>query len=127
MVAFYTWAMDSNIVPIIEVKKNQNNVIPDELKNKEKIIFSIHPNSVSHLIFGKNNIQFYARFKGVSFNVVISNDAVTKIFNKETGVGLEFNEAIEVNHIQTENEEDNPDIPQQTQRKRKLILIKKDK
>lgn len=124
MVAFYTWAMDSDIVPILEVKKHPNNIVPDDLKKKEKILFSIHPNSVTHLIFGKNSVQFYAKFKGNSFHTTISNEAVSKIFNKDNGNGLEFGEAIEVNQIETENENIAPEKLAKKINKSKLILIK---
>lgn len=126
MVAFYTWAMDSNIVPILEIKNHSENIVPQDIKNKEKVLFSIHPNSISHLIFGKNNIQFYAKFKGESFHVTIVNEAVTKIFNKDNGQGLEFNDVTEVNNIETANENEAPlragIVPK---KKSKLILITK--
>lgn len=127
MVAFYTWAMDSNIVPILEIKKDSNNIVPQEIMQKEKVLFSIHPNSVSHLIFGKNNIQFFAKFKGESFHITIVNESVTKIFNKDNGQGLEFNDVTEVNQIETANELEAPlNDSVSKNKKNKLILIKKD-
>lgn len=134
MLAFYTWAMDSRIVPILEVRKHPNNNIPEELKQKEQVLFSIHPNAVNNLNFGKLQIEFQAQFKGKSFQVKIPHEAISKIFNKENGNGLEFNDAIQVNQIfQTENQ-DNPsvEIPNDNLansskkvKKSNLILIKK--
>lgn len=135
MLAFYTWAIDSNVVPLLEVRPHEQNVIPEELKNKSKIIFSIHPKSVQNLIFGKKFIEFQARFQGTPFQVSICHEAISKIFNKDTGNGLEFNETIEVNQLETANEiEENSPIDKPAKlsdknpiRKNRLILIKKEK
>ena len=77
--AFYTWAMDINFTPLIEVSNSSINKIPANLKDKENIIFNIHPGSIRNLIFGKDCIEFEAKFGGEAHNLSIYHKTIKKI------------------------------------------------
>lgn len=121
--AFYTWAMDINFTPLIEVSSTSKNKIPEMLKDKETIIFNIHPSSVKNLIFGKDFIQFEARFSGESCNLSISHQSIKKIFSKEDGYGLEFNVFDEANKLESNLK---TDTLKPIKQKKHLVLIKND-
>lgn len=123
--AFYTWAMDINFTPLIEVSNASKNKVPDSLKSKDTIIFNIHPSSVRNLIFGKDFIEFEARFSGEPCGLSIAHDTIKKIFSKEDGYGLEFKVFDEVNKVES-NLYSDTDTLKPIRQKKHLVLIKND-
>ena len=69
--AFYTWAMDLEFTPLIEVNhlflKNQNILLENKSSN---FIFNIHPAATRNMIFSK---------MGITFETTINNE--TNIIN----------------------------------------------
>lgn len=121
--AFYTWAMDINFTPLIEVSNSSINKIPSNLKDKENIIFNIHPGSIRNLIFGKDCIEFEAKFGGESCNLSIYHKTIKKIFSKEDGYGLEFNVFDELNKSELTQDDD---TLKPIKKLKHLLLIKND-
>lgn len=87
---FYNWATDFNNVPLIEIKKNPNNKLPENLMNQESIILNIDINAVEELTFGNEGLIFKARFNQKIIDLFISYHSISKIFIQNTGHGLEF-------------------------------------
>ena len=104
--AFFTWSIDTNQTPIIEVFEHSNNKLPDGFFNNRFINLNIQPSATRNMVLGKEKIEFEARFSGQPFNVVIDYDSIKKIFNKEDGYGLEFNFQ-PINENQTNHQNDN--------------------
>lgn len=121
--AFYTWTMDIGFTPLIEINYSSKNIIPQILKEKETIVFNIHPSSINNLVFGKDSIEFEARFSSTPHNISIYHESIKKIFSKEDGYGLEFNLFDEVNKNESSNLSENL---RPIKQKGHLILIKND-
>lgn len=88
--AFYSWSLDNGNTPLIEFTDHKENLIPKHIISSGIAIISIHPDYIQNMILGKDNMQFEAFFNGQPFSVNMHYDSVTKIFNKEDGHGLEF-------------------------------------
>jgi stringent starvation protein B len=88
--AFYTWAIDLGLTPLIEVQKNSGNQIPPQLNPDDTVIFNIHPNATRNLVLGKEHIEFHAKFNGISEQITVLHSSISRIFNKEDNYGLDF-------------------------------------
>lgn len=110
--AFYTWSIDLGFTPLIEVQPYEKNILPNHLIN-QNIILNIHHNATRNLVFGKDKIDFQARFDGNSYDITIYHYSIRKILNKEDKYGLDFD-------LELEQEE------QSKKSKPKLYLVKND-
>lgn len=88
--AFYTWSIDLGLTPLIEIQKDCENNIPAELSDEDTVIFNIHPNATRNLVFGKEHIEFQAKFNGQSQQITILHTTISRIFNREDNYGLDF-------------------------------------
>lgn len=129
--AFYTWCIDYAATPMVEVSKDSRHHLPAHLTHEEILRFDINPNAINDFVFGKEGMTFEARFgsvkDGIVQDVFLHYHAVTKIFAKETGEGLNFSTFL-VNHNVTEGSEDNKENKQDKAEKKKtyLQLVKND-
>lgn len=88
--AFYNWAIDHNLTPFIKTEKSQFNNLPLEFSNEDYVVLNIGEKATSHFIFDSEGLSFNTNFSNNSFKVFINYNAISKIFTKETGYGLEF-------------------------------------
>lgn len=89
--AMHEWAIDSQCTPQITVDTTVSGVmVPASFISDGRMVLNIHPNAVSDLIMGNDEIRFDARFSGVPHNVVVPIDAILAIFCRETGKGMVF-------------------------------------
>lgn len=88
--AFYTWCMDINLTPLIEIIPNAEHNLPAHVAKNSPVVLNIHPNSVRNLILGKDVLEFQALFSGIAQTITIPYDSVRKIYAREDGYGLEF-------------------------------------
>jgi stringent starvation protein B len=88
--AFYTWCMDMGMTPLVSTYFDNNNMLPDHLKDEDSIILNIHPNAVRNLVFGKDSVEFEALFNQKPFQVVLYYDSIECIYSKEDGYGLDL-------------------------------------
>lgn len=119
--AFYTWALDLKLTPLIEIKQHKENDIPPHLLHEKSIIFNVHPNATKNIIFGKATLQFEALFSSKIYIVNIDYSSILRIFTKEDGYGLEFADA---QNITNEITQDNS--VKEIKRIKHLVLIKND-
>lgn len=121
--AFYTWAIDNRLTPLIEIENHPDNQIPALLNDKDTIMFNIHTSSTRNLIFSKDGISFDAQFSNQLENLSISHKHIKRIFTKEDGCGLEFQTFEDPDHVAplTQNSELKP-----IKQKKHLILVKND-
>lgn len=98
--AFYTWAIDKETTPLIEIAKDFYNSLPIQSEDNITFILNIHPDATRNMIFGKKEIQFEAIFSGQYFQVTITYESIKKIFTKENEYELLF--PIDYKKLQTE-------------------------
>jgi stringent starvation protein B len=88
--AIHEWCSDSNLTPYISVKVDANTRVPAEYVKNGEIVLNIGYDATHRLTIGNDNIQFAARFGGVSRECSIPIEAVLGIFARENGKGLYF-------------------------------------
>lgn len=89
--ALYEWILDNNYTPYVAVNAHyEGAIVPKEFVQDGQIILDINPNAVHKFAMGKDDLQFQARFSGVSRQIYIPMPAITAIYAKETGAGMVF-------------------------------------
>ncbi|HHJ14771.1 MAG TPA: ClpXP protease specificity-enhancing factor [Gammaproteobacteria bacterium] len=98
--AIHEWLLDNQCTPHLLVDAEAKGVeVPTQYVQDGKIVLNIGPSAVEGLRIGNDEVQFLARFSGVSQMVSIPMRAVLAIYAKENGRGMMFGE----------NEEPGPD------------------
>ena len=90
--AVHEWACDSGLTPYISVKIDENTRVPMEHVRNGEIVLNICYDATHKLTIGNDQIQFSARFGGVSRECLVPVSAVQGIFARENGQGLFFPE-----------------------------------
>ena len=88
--AIYDWCCDGGFTPYISVKVDAQTRVPMEYVKKGEIVLNISPDATRNITLGREEIQFSARFNGVSREISVPIAAVAAIFAKENGQGLFF-------------------------------------
>jgi stringent starvation protein B len=90
----YDWINDNYKTPYIMVNADYLGVsVPKEFVDKGKIILNISPDAVHKLLMSNEEIEFHARFSGISRHVYIPIPAVMAIYAQENvGAGMVFGE-----------------------------------
>lgn len=88
--AIFEWCVDSGFTPYVSAVVDEYCRVPMEYVKNGEIVLNINPSATRNLTLGNEEIQFSARFNGVSRDVSIPLSAVLGIFAKENGEGLFF-------------------------------------
>lgn len=89
--AFFDWILDNGMTPHLLVQTGSPEVrVPERHINDGKIVLNIYPDAVRKLELGNDDIQFNARFDGVSMHVHFPVATVLAIYAKENGQGMNF-------------------------------------
>lgn len=91
--AIYDWAIDHHLTPqvLVDVStKGDEVVVPIDYVKEDRIVLTIHPQSVMGLEMDNQNLRFSARFSGKPFEVCIPIVAIIAIYCKENGQGIAF-------------------------------------
>lgn len=89
--AMYDWILDNELTPYIMVNTTVYGVqVPSEFIQDDKIILNIAPHSVGQYCMSNQQIEFNARFAGISQHIMVPMAAVEAIYAKENGIGLGF-------------------------------------
>jgi stringent starvation protein B len=89
--ALYEWILDNNCTPYVAVNASyEGTIVPQEYVRGGQIILDINPSAVHKFAIGKEDMQFSARFGGVSRQLYVPIPAITAIYAKETGAGMVF-------------------------------------
>jgi len=88
--AIHEWACDSGLTPYLSVKVDENTRVPAEYVKNGEIVLNIGFDATHKLTIGNDQIQFSARFGGVSRECSIPMAAVQGVFARENGQGLFF-------------------------------------
>lgn len=89
MGTFYSWAVNNNMHPYIEILNNSRNNIPNT-KVGEKVVINIHPEAIRESSFSNTALAFKATFGGVSKDVLIYYDSIISIFTSEGNCHIDF-------------------------------------
>ena len=88
--AIHEWCADSGYTPYLSVKVDENTRVPTEFVKNGEIVLNLAYDATHKLTIGNDQVQFAARFGGVSRECSVPMVAVIGIFARENGQGLFF-------------------------------------
>ena len=89
--AMYEWMVDGHQTPYVLVDARQDGVaVPQASVHEGRIVLNIGPGATHRLTLGNDELEFDARFGGVSHHVRVPLKAVLAIYARETGQGMMF-------------------------------------
>lgn len=96
MEAIYQWVVDNNMTPHIVVDAQMPAVhVPEDYVQEGRIVLNMAPRAIQELVFGRNVVEFDARFKGEVFHISVPYQAVGAIYATENGRGIMFDESFD--------------------------------
>lgn len=95
MRALYEWIVDNGMTPHILVDAGRQGVrVPPSAVKDGRVVLNIAERAVARLSMDNDEVQFTARFGGVSQQVRVPVSAVIAIYARETGQGMALPEDI---------------------------------
>ena len=89
--AMYEWMADAGQTPYILVDARQDGVqVPQESVHEGRVVLNVSGHAANRLALGNEQVEFDARFNGISHHVVVPIRAVLAIYARETGQGMMF-------------------------------------
>ena len=89
--AYYDWLLDNELTPFFVVDAEYFGVdVPREYVKDGQIILNLSPIATGNFILNNKEIQFSARFSGVSRNICVPMGAAVAIYARESGDGVMF-------------------------------------
>lgn len=82
--------MDSGYTPYLSVKVDENTRVPAEYVKNGEIVLNLSYDATHKLTITNEQVQFAARFSGVSRECTVPMTAIAGIFARENGQGLFF-------------------------------------
>lgn len=91
--ALWEWCSDNGLTPLIQVQVGgERTRVPVEFVKDGQIVLNISASATRNLTMNNVEIQFNARFNGVSREVLVPWSAVMGLYARETGEGMLFPE-----------------------------------
>ena len=129
--ALWEWCNDNGLTPLIQVQvEGEQARVPMEFVKDGQIVLNIGPSATRNLTMNDVEVQFSARFGGVSREISVPWKAVKGLYARETGEGMLFPpEKIETEDVEglAKPPEANPDAEAsspQKQKKPTLTVVK---
>lgn len=88
--AIHEWCVDSGFTPYLSVKVDENTRVPPEYVKNGEIVLNLSYDATHKLTITNEQVQFSARFSGVSRECTVPMAAIAGIFSRENGQGLFF-------------------------------------
>ncbi len=89
--AIYDWCLEVGETPNVLVRPGKGTRIPEGLVDETgSVVFNIGPAAVRDLKLGAERLDFTARFKGRTFDVMVGLEDLAAITGKESGKGVLF-------------------------------------
>jgi stringent starvation protein B len=88
--AVYEWCVDNGYTPQISVTVDARTRVPVEHVRDGEIVINIGPLAANRLKMGNDILECQTRFSGVAKDLVIPVAAITAIYARETGQGMQF-------------------------------------
>jgi len=122
--AMHEWMLDNGLTPhIVADASYAGLVIPEEHVKDGKIVLNVSHSATRSLDLGNDEIDFEARFAGVSRRLKVPVGAVLGIYARETGQGMVFSEEPPTDP-DTPHDPSSPDDPSPDPGKPKLRVVK---
>jgi len=94
--AMYEWINDNGMTPYILVDAAYQGVmVPVQAVKDGRVVLNIAARAVTQLSLGDQEIQFLARFGGVSQSVRVPVAAVQAVYAQESGQGMALPEEVQ--------------------------------
>jgi len=88
--AIHEWCTDSGYTPYLSVKVDENTRVPMEFVKNGEIVLNLSYDATHKLTITNDQVQFSARFGGVSRECTVPMPTIAGIFARENGQGLFF-------------------------------------
>ena len=88
--ALHEWCTDNGFTPYVAVHVTSVVQVPMEYVKNNEIVLNVGFEATSGLKLGNEQIEFRARFGGVSRDIVVPVDHVVAIYARENGQGMAF-------------------------------------
>ncbi|MBN8726441.1 MAG: ClpXP protease specificity-enhancing factor [Xanthomonadales bacterium] len=116
--ALYEWISDNGLTPYLLVDAGREGVrVPPGAAKDGRVVLNIAARAVDRLDIGTDQVQFLARFGGVSQSVYVPMAAVLAIYAQENGQGMMF-------PAEEAPPEPPPPAPEEPPRRPKLRVVK---
>lgn len=91
--AIYDWLLDNELTPYIMVNAMAPNVsVPETYIEDGKIILNVAPMAIRDLSMTNTEIEFDARFSGITHHIYVPIHAVMAVYAFENGRGMVFSD-----------------------------------
>ncbi|MCB5185647.1 ClpXP protease specificity-enhancing factor [Methylobacillus gramineus] len=90
--AIHEWCTDNGLTPHLLVAVNSQTRVPMAYVKDGQIVLNINYSATKSLHIGSDAVTFSARFGGASNELYVPIDAVRRIFARENGEGMFFQE-----------------------------------
>ncbi len=88
--ALHEWCTDNGFTPYVAVHVTSVVQVPMEYVKNNEIVLNVGFEATSGLKLGNEQIEFRARFGGISRDIVVPVDHVVAIYARENGQGMAF-------------------------------------
>jgi stringent starvation protein B len=88
--ALHEWCTDNGFTPYLAVYVDSSVQVPMEHVKNNEIVLNVGFEATSGLKLGNEQVEFRARFGGVSRDIVVPMDHVVAIYARENGQGMAF-------------------------------------
>ena len=88
--ALHEWCTDNGFTPYVAVHVTSAVQVPMEYVKNNEIVLNVGFEATSGLKLGNEQIEFRARFGGVSRDIAVPVDHVVAIYARENGQGMAF-------------------------------------
>ena len=88
--ALHEWCTDNGFTPYLAVHVTSAVQVPMEYVKNNEIVLNVGFEATSGLKLGNEQIEFRARFGGVSRDIAVPVDHVVAIYARENGQGMAF-------------------------------------
>ena len=129
--ALWEWCNDNGLTPLIQVQvEGEQTRVPMEFVKEGQIVLNIGSAATRNLTMNNVEVQFSARFGGVSREISVPWKAVKGLYARETGEGMLFppeeieTEAVEGSAESPESNTDTEALLPRKQKKPTLTVIK---
>ena len=89
--AIWEWCSDNGLTPLMQVQVEGTQArVPMEFVKDGQIVLNISATATRNLTMNNSEIQFNARFNGISREISVPWSAVMGLYARETGEGMLF-------------------------------------
>lgn len=91
--AIYEWLTDNQFTPYVMVDALKPGVeVPQEFVEDGQVVLNMSMDAIRNLEMSNHDVQFDARFSGVTRHIHLPMDAILSLYAAENGQGMVFSE-----------------------------------